>query len=42
MRAWILLFLQECGHFTSRQRTPQHEDSTIPLGEAPIYMASMD
>ena len=37
MRAWTLLFLYECGHYISRQRTPQHEHSTIPSGEATIY-----
>ena len=37
MRAWVLLFLYECGHFVSRQHTPQHEHSTIPSGEVPVY-----
>ena len=37
MRAWILLFMYECGHFISRQRIPQHEHAVIPSGEAPIY-----
>ena len=37
MRIWILLFLYECEHFISRQRTPQHEHSTILSGDAPIY-----